>query len=116
MRSTCRAAPMRWRTAYAMVRYGGTVVVCGLPAVDRVVQRQPVRSGRAGEVDPRQLTWDRACRCATFHGSSACTSEGRLPVNRLIDGYIGFDEVNAGFDKLQDVKAIRQILTPHGVK
>ncbi len=40
--------------------------------------------------------------------------EGRLPVNRLIDGYIGFDEVNAGFDKLQDVKAIRQILTPHG--
>ena len=32
----------------------------------------------------------------------------------LIDGYIGFDEVNAGFDKLQDVKAIRQILTPHG--
>jgi alcohol dehydrogenase len=41
-------------------------------------------------------------------------SEGRLPVDRLIDGYIGFDEVNAGFDKLQDVKAIRQILTPHG--
>jgi alcohol dehydrogenase len=40
--------------------------------------------------------------------------EGRLPVNRLIDGYVGFDEVNAGFDKLQDVKAIRQILTPHG--
>jgi alcohol dehydrogenase len=41
-------------------------------------------------------------------------SEGRLPVDRLIDGYIGFDELNAGFDKLQDVKAIRQILTPHG--
>jgi hypothetical protein len=40
--------------------------------------------------------------------------EGRLPVNRLIDGHIGFDELNAGFDKLQDVKAIRQILTPHG--
>ena len=42
-------------------------------------------------------------------------TEGRLPVNRLIDGYIGLDEVNAGFDRLQDVKAIRQILTPHGV-
>ena len=37
------------------------------------------------------------------------------PVDRLIDGHIGFDELNAGFDKLQDVKAIRQILTPHGV-
>ena len=42
-------------------------------------------------------------------------SEGRLPVNRLIDGYIGFEELNAGFDKLQELKAIRQILTPHGV-
>ena len=39
--------------------------------------------------------------------------EGRLPINRLIDGHIGFDQVNAGFDKLQDVKAIRQILAPH---
>ena len=38
--------------------------------------------------------------------------EGRLPVDQLIHGYIGFDELNAGFDKLQDVKAIRQILTP----
>ena len=37
-------------------------------------------------------------------------------MNRLIDGYIGFDEVNAGFDMLQDVKAIRQILTPHGAR
>ena len=39
--------------------------------------------------------------------------EGRLPVDQLIDSYIGFDELNAGFDKLQDVKAIRQILTPN---
>ena len=42
--------------------------------------------------------------------------QGRLPVDRLIDGYIGFDEVNEGFDKLQDVKTVRQILTPHGAK
>ena len=39
--------------------------------------------------------------------------EGRLPVDQLIDGYIGFNELNAGFDKLPDVKAIRQILTPN---
>jgi len=40
--------------------------------------------------------------------------EGRLPVDRLIDGHIGYDRLNAGFDKLQDVRAIRQILTPNG--
>ena len=42
--------------------------------------------------------------------------EGRLPVDQLIDGYIGFDDLNAGFDKLQEVKAIRQILTPNRSK
>ena len=26
------------------------------------------------------------------------------------------DELNAGFDKLQDLKAIRQILAPHGLR
>ena len=40
--------------------------------------------------------------------------QGRLPVDSLVDGHISFDEVNAGFDKLQDVKTVRQILAPHG--
>jgi alcohol dehydrogenase len=40
--------------------------------------------------------------------------QGRLPVDRLIDGHIGFDELNAGFDRLQEGKALRQILIPHG--
>jgi len=40
--------------------------------------------------------------------------EGRLPVDRLIDGYIGFDALNEGFDKLEDVQVVRQILVPGG--
>ncbi|HZM44515.1 MAG TPA: zinc-binding dehydrogenase [Burkholderiales bacterium] len=99
--------------AYPMVRYGGTVVVTGLPPVkaqfsvnqaDLVSQEKSIRGSFQGSCVPvRDIP-----RFIRLY------QEGRLPVNRLIDGHIGFDQVNAGFDKLQDVKAIRQILTPHG--
>jgi alcohol dehydrogenase len=100
-------------TAYGFVQYGGTVVICGLPAAtasfsinqcDLVGQEKSIRGSYMGSCVPvRDIP-----RFMRLY------REGRLPVNRLIDGYICFDEVNAGFDKLQDVKAIRQILTPHG--
>ncbi len=99
--------------AYAMVKWGGTVVAAGLPAAsasfsinqcDLVGQEKSIRGSYMGSCVPvRDIP-----RFMRLY------KEGRLPVDRLIDGYIGFDEVNAGFDKLQDVKAIRQILTPHG--
>ena len=102
-------------TAYGVVQYGGTVVICGLPPAtasfsinqcDLVGQEKSIRGSYMGSCVPvRDIP--RFMRLYT---------EGRLPVNRLIDGYIGFDEVNAGFDMLQDVKAIRQILTPHGAR
>ncbi len=100
--------------AYAVVQYGGTVVIAGLPAAtasfsvnqcDLVGQEKSIRGSYMGSCVPvRDIP-----RFIRLY------REGRLPVGRLIDGYIGFDELNAGFDKLQDVKTIRQILTPHGV-
>ncbi|HKA44551.1 MAG TPA: zinc-binding dehydrogenase [Burkholderiales bacterium] len=99
--------------AYAMVQYGGSVVACGLPEAsatfsinqcDLVGQEKSIRGSYMGSCVPvRDIP-----RFIRLH------QEGRLPVDRLIDGHIGFDALNAGFDKLQDVKAIRQILTPHG--
>ena len=101
------------KLAYGMVRYGGTAVVTGLPPAqaefsinqsDLVSQEKSIRGSFQGSCVPvRDIP-----RFIRLY------QEGRLPVNRLIDGHIGFDQVNAGFDKLQDVKAIRQILTPHG--
>jgi alcohol dehydrogenase len=100
------------QTAYAIVKYGGTVVVAGLPPVgatfrvdqcDLVGQEKAIRGSYMGSCVPvRDIP-----RFIRLY------QEGRLPVNRLIDGHIGFEQLNAGFDKLQDVKAIRQILTPH---
>ena len=99
-------------TAYALVRHGGTVVVAGLPAAtatfaynqcDLVGNEKSIRGCFMGSCVPvRDIP-----RFLRLY------KEGRLPVDQLIDGYIGFDELNAGFDKLQDVKAIRQILTPN---
>lgn len=98
---------------YAIVRYGGSLVIAGLPEVsarfsinqcDLVGQEKSIRGSYMGSCVPvRDIP-----RFIRLH------REGRLPVDRLIDGHIGFDQLNAGFDKLQDVRAIRQILTPHG--
>ena len=102
-------------TAYAVTRYGGSVVTAGLsPSAaefsfnqsDLVSQEKAIRGSYMGSCVPvRDIP-----RFISLY------EQGRLPVDRLIDGYIGFDGVNEGFDKLQDVKTVRQILTPHGAK
>ena len=35
---------------------------------------------------------------------------GRLPVDRLMSGTLRLDEINEGFDRLHEGKAIRQVL------
>jgi alcohol dehydrogenase len=40
--------------------------------------------------------------------------QGKLPVDRMVSKRIGFDELNEGFDRLQDVATVRQILVPRG--
>jgi alcohol dehydrogenase len=39
--------------------------------------------------------------------------QGRLPVDKLIDGKITFDDLNEGFDKLSNGEVVRQILMPN---
>jgi alcohol dehydrogenase len=100
------------QTAYAITKYGGSVVIAGLPPVsatfsinqcDLVGQEKSIRGSYMGSCVPvRDIP-----RFIRLY------QEGRLPIDRLIDGHIGFDAINAGFDRLQDVQAIRQILTPN---
>ncbi|MBT4490334.1 MAG: alcohol dehydrogenase, partial [Rhodospirillaceae bacterium] len=40
--------------------------------------------------------------------------QGRLPVDKLISRQVGLDDLNEGFDRLQNGEAIRQICIPHG--
>ena len=39
--------------------------------------------------------------------------QGRLPVDKLISRKVTLDEVNEGFDRLQNGETIRQICVPH---
>ncbi len=99
-------------TAWNSIRYGGAVVTAGLsPAAadfsfnqsELVAQEKSILGSYMGSCVPvRDIP-----RFIDLY------MQGRMPVDRLIDRKIGFGEINAGFDKLQDVAAVRQILAPH---
>ncbi|MEM7254241.1 MAG: zinc-binding dehydrogenase [Pseudomonadota bacterium] len=101
-------------TAYAVTRYGGSVVTAGLSPSDAkfsflqgdlVSQEKSIRGSYMGSCVPvRDIP-----RFISLY------QQGRLPVDRLLDRTIGFDEVNHAFDRLEDVATVRQILVPHGV-
>jgi alcohol dehydrogenase len=37
-------------------------------------------------------------------------ADGRLPVDRLLTDQLSFEQLNEGFDKLDDGEAVRQVL------
>jgi alcohol dehydrogenase len=101
------------RTAYAITRRGGEVITAGLsPAgaefafehASLVSDEKSIRGSYMGSCAPaRDIP-----RFLDFY------RQGRLPVDRLIDGFIGFDDINQGFDRLSTGGALRQVLVPHG--
>ena len=40
----------------------------------------------------------------------ALYQQGRLPVNRLLTGHLTLEQINEGFDRLHEGKAIRQVV------
>lgn len=100
-------------TAYDCACHGGSVVTAGLSPTgakfsfeqgDLVGQEKSIRGSYMGSCVPvRDIP-----RFISLY------RQGRFPVDRLIDRTIGFDEVNAGFDRLQDNATVRQICVPHG--
>ena len=97
--------------AYKIIRYGGAVVTAGLTPVntefsfnhsDLVAQEKSILGSYMGSCVPvRDVP-----RFLNLY------KQGRLPVEKLIDDKIGFKDLNAGFDKLEDGKVVRQILIP----
>lgn len=91
----------------------GEVVVVGLP-----------NKGASYPLDPTAMIFsERVIRGSMMGGGIARRDiprferlylDGKLPVGRLKSGEIGFDGLNAGFDRLDRGEVIRQILLPHG--
>ena len=43
----------------------------------------------------------------------ALYEQGKLPVDRMVSQRVFLGELNAGFDRLQAVATVRQLLVPH---
>jgi alcohol dehydrogenase len=100
-------------TAYLVTRWGGTTVSAGLSPLGAnfsftqsvlVSEEKTIKGSYMGSCVPvRDIP-----RFISLY------QQGKLPVDRMVSKRIGFDEVNEGFDRLQDVATVRQILVPHG--
>jgi alcohol dehydrogenase len=98
--------------AYAIAARGGMVVSAGLPAVSAnfsfphaalVSDEKTIRGSYMGSCVPKR-------DIPRFIG---LYRRGKLPVQKLRTGFITFDQINEGFDKLSDGSVLRQVLRPH---
>ncbi|MHA6263100.1 zinc-binding dehydrogenase [Arenibacterium sp. CAU 1754] len=101
-------------SAYAMLARGGKLVTAGLSPI-----------GAKFAFEHGDLVSDEKSICGSYMGSCVPVRDiprfinmyqsGALPVDQLIDRYVGFDEINEGFDLLAGGTALRQVLLPHGM-
>jgi alcohol dehydrogenase len=95
--------------AYRITRRGGTTVTAGLPPpnhtfalpqVNLVAEERTVKGSYIGTCVP---TRDLPRYIELYR-------RGKLPVDRLMSGRLKLDEINLGFDRLQEGKAVRQVV------
>lgn len=97
--------------AYRVTRRGGTTVSAGLahpdhtfalPQVNLVAEERTVKGSYVGSCVPLR---DVPRYIALYR-------QGLLPVDKLVSGRIGFDQINVAFDRLAEGSVVRQILAP----
>src|SRR6476646_10245590 len=95
--------------AYKITRRGGTTVTAGLPPPDHtfalpqvnlVAEERTVKGSYIGTCVPIR---DLPRYIELYRG-------GKLPVDRLMSGRLKLDEINLGFDRLQEGKAVWQVV------
>ncbi|MFZ5558907.1 MAG: zinc-dependent alcohol dehydrogenase family protein [Pseudomonadota bacterium] len=95
--------------AYRITRRGGTTVTAGLPPpahtfplphVNLVAEERTVKGSYIGTCIPLR----------DIPRYVALYRRGRLPVNRLMSGRLALEEINEGFDRLREGKAVRQVV------
>lgn len=95
--------------AYAATKRGGTTVAIGLPAPDKmfsvpalsiVAEERTLKGSYMGSSVPRR---DIPRYIEMFRS-------GILPVDKLLTHTLKLDDINAGFDRLAEAKAVRQVI------
>ena len=95
--------------AYQLTRRGGTTVTGGLAHPDRKVSIQQVSLVAEG----RTLKGSYVGSCVPVRDVARYVSlfrQGRLPVDKLLSDTLTLDEINEGFERLANGKAIRQVI------
>jgi len=100
-------------TAYLTTRWGGTTISAGLSPIGRdfafkqsllVSEEKTIKGSYMGSCVPvRDIP-----RFISLY------QQGRLPVDRMVSRHVKLEELNEGFDRLQAVATVRQLLVPHG--
>ena len=95
--------------AYQITRRGGTTVTAGLPAPTATLPLSPVT-----------LVAEERTLKGSYIGTAVPGRDipryielyrrGRLPVDRLLSGTLKHNELNEGFDRLQEGEVVRQVL------
>lgn len=95
--------------AFQVTRRGGTTVTAGLPPpgatlalplVQLVAEERTVRGSYIGTSVPAR---DIPRYIALYRA-------GRLPVDRLMSGVLALEDINEGFDRLHEGRAVRQVI------
>jgi alcohol dehydrogenase len=95
--------------AYKITRRGGTTVTAGLPPpshtfalsqANLVAEERTVKGSYIGTCVPMR---DLPRYIGLYRA-------GKLPVDRLMSGRLRLDEINMGFDRLHEGKAVRQVV------
>jgi alcohol dehydrogenase len=98
-----------FETAYRITRRGGTTVTAGLPPphasfalpiVNLVAEERTVKGSYIGTCVPMR---DMPRYVSLYRG-------GQMPVDQLMSGRLRLEEINEGFDRLHEGKAIRQVV------
>jgi len=99
-------------TAYLCTRWGGTTVSAGLSPIKAdfafkqsllVTEEKTIKGSYMGSCVPvRDIP--------RFIG---LYQQGKLPVDKMVSQRVGLGELNEGFDRLQAVSTVRQLLVPH---
>jgi alcohol dehydrogenase len=100
-------------TAYLVTRWGGTTVTAGLSPIQADFSFK--QSGLVSEEKTIKGSYMGSCvPVRDIPRFIALYQQGKLPVDRMVSQRIGFDQLNEGFDRLQDVATVRQVLMPNG--
>ena len=96
--------------AYRITRRGGTTVTAGLPPpaatfavphVNLVAEERTVKGSYIGTCVPAR----------DLPRYVALYKQGKLPVNKLLTHRLKLEEINEGFERLREGRAVRQVVT-----